>query len=170
MARTSSPSRTSSDDYHDPGTMYNLAKTIGGQPLHFWLVIASYKLVSVTLVADPQVATAKALGHEMASRQAEFVDCSLQGCALRLGPGEELKSRLKEIGNGRSLFVLSCVGSLSSVSLRLAGYVPDSGNSRGGGEGNSAEEKSTTPHETTNDVIHLNQHFEILSLVGTICR
>eukprot|EP00961_Rhodomonas_salina_P123523 1664098-Rhodomonas_salina.2 len=107
---------------------------------------------------------------EMASRQVDSIDCSLQGCALRLGPGEELKSRLKEIGRGRSLFVLSCVGSLSSVSLRLAGYVPDSSTSRGEGEGDKSEEKSITPHETTNDFLHLNQHFEILSLVGTICR
>lgn len=43
--------------------------------------------------------------------------------AVRLGPGEEIKSRLLEVvtaNNLRAPFVISCVGSVQKATLRLA--------------------------------------------------
>ncbi|XP_019640901.1 PREDICTED: uncharacterized protein LOC109482576 isoform X2 [Branchiostoma belcheri] len=68
---------------------------------------------------------------------------------LRLGPGEEIKSALQKFVEEKRLkapFVMTCVGSVSSAKLRLA---------------NATAEKP-------NEVIELDQRYEIVSLVGTL--
>jgi len=74
--------------------------------------------------------------------------------ALRLEPGEEIKARLSEIAAGRSVFVVSCVGSVTSVGLRLAGYT-------------ASDADNAT--KTTNKLRFYDAHFEIVSLSGSIC-
>ncbi|KAG5276592.1 hypothetical protein AALO_G00107450 [Alosa alosa] len=74
---------------------------------------------------------------------------SLQVFALRLAPGEELLSSLLSFVEERKLrapFIITCVGSVTKATLRLANAT--AGN--------------------TNEVIQLNERFEIVSLVGTL--
>ncbi|XP_041354518.1 bifunctional protein GlmU-like [Gigantopelta aegis] len=55
--------------------------------------------------------------------QATPISCNLQCYALRLKPGQELKSHLVEFVQERSLtsaFVLTCVGSVTKARLRMA--------------------------------------------------
>ncbi|KAG7460631.1 hypothetical protein MATL_G00200780 [Megalops atlanticus] len=69
--------------------------------------------------------------------------------ALRLGPGEELLSSLVAFVEERKLkapFIITCVGSVIKATLRLANATADN----------------------TNQVVHLNERFEIVSLVGTL--
>jgi predicted DNA-binding protein with PD1-like motif len=74
--------------------------------------------------------------------------------ALRLEPGEEIYARLREIAAGRSMFVVSCVGSVTSVGLRLAGYT-------------SSDANNVTRVE--NKLRFYDAHFEIVSLTGSLC-
>ncbi|XP_035277164.1 bifunctional protein GlmU-like [Anguilla anguilla] len=70
--------------------------------------------------------------------------------ALRVGPGQELLGALTSFVEERKLrapFVMTCVGSVTKATLRLA-------NSTAG----------------NNEVIHLQERFEIVSLVGTLNR
>ncbi|KPP65927.1 hypothetical protein Z043_115620, partial [Scleropages formosus] len=74
---------------------------------------------------------------------------SLSIHALRLGPGQEILSSLLRVVDERRLrapFILTCVGSVTKATLRLANAT--AGN--------------------TNEVIHLQGRFEIVSLVGTL--
>ncbi|XP_046878000.1 bifunctional protein GlmU-like isoform X2 [Hypomesus transpacificus] len=74
---------------------------------------------------------------------------SLRVHALRLGPGQELLSSLLALVEERGLrapFIITCVGSVTKATLRLA--------------------NATT--ENTNEVVHLQERFEIVSLVGTL--
>uniref|UniRef100_A0A3P9A616 PPC domain-containing protein n=2 Tax=Esox lucius TaxID=8010 RepID=A0A3P9A616_ESOLU len=69
--------------------------------------------------------------------------------AVRLGPGQELLGSLQafvEERNLRAPFIVTCVGSVTKATLRLA----------------------HTTAGNTNEVIHLDEHFEIVSLVGTL--
>ncbi|XP_041109711.1 bifunctional protein GlmU-like isoform X2 [Polyodon spathula] len=69
--------------------------------------------------------------------------------ALRLGPGEEILSSLVKLVEEKELkapFVITCVGSVSKATLRLANATASN----------------------TNEIIHLNEKFEIVSLVGTL--
>lgn len=69
--------------------------------------------------------------------------------ALRLLPGQELVAALNEFvvkNSLRAAFILTCVGSARKATIRLA---------------------SATP-EKPNEIIELNEFFEIVSLVGTI--
>ncbi|XP_036405101.1 bifunctional protein GlmU-like [Megalops cyprinoides] len=69
--------------------------------------------------------------------------------ALRLGPGEELLSSLVAFVEERRLkapFIITCVGSVTKATLRLANATADN----------------------INQVVHLNERFEIVSLVGTL--
>uniref|UniRef100_A0A8C8RUG2 PPC domain-containing protein n=1 Tax=Pelusios castaneus TaxID=367368 RepID=A0A8C8RUG2_9SAUR len=69
--------------------------------------------------------------------------------ALRLGPGEELVTSLLKFVEDKKLkapFVMTCVGSLNRATLRLANATA----------------------WNTNKIIHLNERFEIVSLVGTL--
>lgn len=82
---------------------------------------------------------------------------------IRLKPGDELKKCLIDIASVifarmpedecSSLFLMTCVGSLSDVTLRLANA------SKLDGDGGSNEVKNWS-----------NQRFEIVSLVGTFSR
>ncbi|XP_048586743.1 bifunctional protein GlmU [Nematostella vectensis] len=72
--------------------------------------------------------------------------------AIRLKPGEELVSGLKRFVSENDLgsaFVLTCVGSVRSGTIRLA---------------NATVSSKGDP----NEIMELNGQFEILSLVGTI--
>jgi len=40
-----------------------------------------------------------------------------------LEPGQDIYAHLREVAAGRSMFVLSCVGSVTTVGLRLAGLL-----------------------------------------------
>lgn len=74
---------------------------------------------------------------------------SLRVHALRLGPGEELFSSLLSFVEERKLcapFIITCVGSVTKATLRLANATADN----------------------TNEVIRLQERFEIVSLVGTL--
>uniref|UniRef100_A0A8C6S8T1 PPC domain-containing protein n=1 Tax=Neogobius melanostomus TaxID=47308 RepID=A0A8C6S8T1_9GOBI len=74
---------------------------------------------------------------------------SLQVHALRLGPGAELLSSLRDFVDQRRLrapFVLTCVGSVTMATLRLANATADN----------------------VNEVLELSGRFEIVSLVGTL--
>ncbi|XP_016848982.1 bifunctional protein GlmU [Anolis carolinensis] len=69
--------------------------------------------------------------------------------ALRLGPGEDILSTLVKFVKDRKLkspFVMTCVGSISKATLRLANAIASN----------------------TNKIVHLNERFEIVSLVGTL--
>ncbi|XP_044147715.1 bifunctional protein GlmU-like [Bufo gargarizans] len=74
---------------------------------------------------------------------------SLSVYALRLGPGEEIVTSLFKFvqeKNLRAPFVITCVGSVTKATLRLA----------------NAEAQNT------NEIIHLKERLEIVSLVGTL--
>ncbi|XP_071400691.1 bifunctional protein GlmU-like [Centroberyx affinis] len=74
---------------------------------------------------------------------------SLQVHALRLGPGRELLGSLQALVEERRLrapFIITCVGSVTKATLRLANATATN----------------------TNEVIQLNGRFEIVSLVGTL--
>ncbi|KAL4649011.1 hypothetical protein GN956_G6994 [Arapaima gigas] len=74
---------------------------------------------------------------------------SLSIHALRLSPGQEILSSLLRVVDEKRLkapFILTCVGSVTKATLRLANAT--AGN--------------------TNEVIHLQGRFEIVSLVGTL--
>ncbi|XP_053470687.1 bifunctional protein GlmU-like isoform X1 [Ictalurus furcatus] len=69
--------------------------------------------------------------------------------ALRLGPGQELLSSLQAFVEEKQLkapFIITCVGSVTKATLRLANATADN----------------------TNQVIQLQECFEIVSLVGTL--
>ncbi|KAI1897389.1 hypothetical protein AGOR_G00082800 [Albula goreensis] len=71
--------------------------------------------------------------------------------ALRLQPGQELLSSLLSFVEERKLrapFIITCVGSITKATLRLANATA----------------------ENTNEVVHLQERFEIVSLVGTLNR
>lgn len=68
--------------------------------------------------------------------------------AYRIKPGQDLKRELERVvkeNNIQSGFVATCVGSLSSVTIRMAGAKPE-----------------------LQDVRHFENHYEIVSLVGTL--
>ncbi|KAG7215832.1 hypothetical protein INR49_021867 [Caranx melampygus] len=74
---------------------------------------------------------------------------ALQVHAVRFGPGQELLSSLQSFVEERRLrapFIITCVGSVTKATLRLA--------------------KATA--EDTNHVMNLSGRFEIVSLVGTL--
>ncbi|MEE6474739.1 hypothetical protein FKM82_010479 [Ascaphus truei] len=74
---------------------------------------------------------------------------SLSVYALRLGPGEEIVTSLFKFVQEKKLkapFVITCVGSVNKATLRLANF-------------NALN---------TNEIIYLNENFEIVSLVGTL--
>ncbi|XP_039384321.1 bifunctional protein GlmU-like isoform X3 [Mauremys reevesii] len=69
--------------------------------------------------------------------------------ALRLGPGEDIVTSLLQFVEDKKLkapFVMTCVGSITKATLRLANATASN----------------------TNQIIHLNERFEIVSLVGTL--
>ncbi|CAJ1077695.1 bifunctional protein GlmU-like [Xyrichtys novacula] len=74
---------------------------------------------------------------------------SLQVHAVRFGPGQELLGSLqtfvKEAGL-RAPFIITCVGSVTKATLRLANATASN----------------------TNELLHLTGRFEIVSLVGTL--
>ncbi|KAB5539996.1 hypothetical protein PHYPO_G00095820 [Pangasianodon hypophthalmus] len=74
---------------------------------------------------------------------------SLSVFALRLGPGQELLSSLQAFVEEKQLkapFIITCVGSVTKATLRLANATADN----------------------TNQVIRVQERFEIVSLVGTL--
>ncbi|KAI5609425.1 hypothetical protein C0J50_5920, partial [Silurus asotus] len=74
---------------------------------------------------------------------------SLSVFALRLGPGQELLSSLQAFVQEKQLkapFIITCVGSVTKATLRLANATSDK----------------------PNQVIRLQERFEIVSLVGTL--
>ncbi|KAG8583786.1 hypothetical protein GDO81_008548 [Engystomops pustulosus] len=74
---------------------------------------------------------------------------SLSVYALRLGPGEEIVTSLFKFVQEKKLrapFVITCVGSVTKATLRLA----------------------NSDAQNTNEIIHLKERFEIVSLVGTL--
>ncbi|XP_071324120.1 bifunctional protein GlmU-like [Trachinotus anak] len=74
---------------------------------------------------------------------------ALQVHAVRFGPGQELLGSLQAFVEQRRLrapFIITCVGSLTKATLRLANATA----------------------ANTNEVIHLSGRFEIVSLVGTL--
>ncbi|XP_035534920.1 bifunctional protein GlmU-like [Morone saxatilis] len=74
---------------------------------------------------------------------------SLQVHAVRFGPGQELLGSLQEFVVERRLrapFIITCVGSVTKATLRLANATATN----------------------TNEMIHLSGRFEIVSLVGTL--
>ncbi|XP_041815337.1 bifunctional protein GlmU-like [Chelmon rostratus] len=74
---------------------------------------------------------------------------SLRVHAVRFSPGQELLGSLQAFVEERGLrapFIITCVGSVTKASLRLANATATN----------------------TNEVIHLSGRFEIVSLVGTL--
>jgi len=51
------------------------------------------------------------------------IRAGLECIAVRLEPGQDIYAHLREVAAGRSMFVLSCVGSVTTVGLRLAGLL-----------------------------------------------
>ena len=77
--------------------------------------------------------------------------------AFRLTPGQDLKKSLVSYAKGAKLeagCVVTCVGSLQKVSLRLA----------------NAESKSSKSSGAGNETVSLDERFEIVSLTGTVSR
>ncbi|XP_067428161.1 bifunctional protein GlmU-like [Thunnus thynnus] len=75
----------------------------------------------------------------------------LQVHAVRFGPGQELLGSLQAFVEERRLrapFIITCVGSVTKATLRLANATATN----------------------TNEVIHLSGRYEIVSLVGTLNR
>ncbi|KAM4713686.1 bifunctional protein GlmU-like [Anableps anableps] len=76
---------------------------------------------------------------------------ALQVHAVRFGPGQELFGCLQAFVEERRLrapFIITCVGSVTKATLRLANATATN----------------------TNEVLHLSGRFEIVSLVGTLNR
>ncbi|XP_028997796.1 bifunctional protein GlmU-like isoform X2 [Betta splendens] len=74
---------------------------------------------------------------------------SLQVHAVRFGPGQELLACLQAFVEQRRLrapFIITCVGSVTRATVRLANATATN----------------------TNEVLHLSGRFEIVSLVGTL--
>ncbi|XP_036942353.1 bifunctional protein GlmU-like [Acanthopagrus latus] len=74
---------------------------------------------------------------------------SMQVHAVRFGPGQELFGSLQAFVEERQLrapFIITCVGSVTKATLRLANATASN----------------------TNEVIHLSGRYEIVSLVGTL--
>ncbi|XP_067901846.1 bifunctional protein GlmU-like isoform X2 [Heterodontus francisci] len=74
---------------------------------------------------------------------------SLSAYALRLSPGEEIVTSLITFVKDKKLkapFIITCVGSVTKATLRLANAIASN----------------------TNEIIHLKENFEIVSLVGTL--
>ncbi|XP_067844487.1 bifunctional protein GlmU-like isoform X1 [Heptranchias perlo] len=74
---------------------------------------------------------------------------SLSAYALRLSPGEEIVTSLITFVKDKKLkapFIITCVGSVTKATLRLANAIASN----------------------TNEIVHLNERFEIVSLVGTL--
>ncbi|XP_053316550.1 bifunctional protein GlmU-like [Spea bombifrons] len=74
---------------------------------------------------------------------------SVSAYALRLGPGEEILTSLSKFVQEKRLkapFVMTCVGSVTKATLRLA----------------------NSDALNTNEIIHLSERLEIVSLVGTL--
>uniref|UniRef100_UPI00398E86F4 bifunctional protein GlmU-like isoform X1 n=1 Tax=Pristiophorus japonicus TaxID=55135 RepID=UPI00398E86F4 len=74
---------------------------------------------------------------------------SLSAYALRLSPGEEIVTSLITFVKDKKLkapFIITCVGSVTKATLRLANAIASN----------------------TNEIVHLNEKFEIVSLVGTL--
>jgi len=84
------------------------------------------------------------------SSKVEAFPSSLTVHPMRLKPGTELRSallRYVEENNLRAPFVMTCCGSLTKATLRMASH---------------------TPADGMNKVITYDEHFEICSLVGTL--
>nr|XP_040017073.1 bifunctional protein GlmU-like [Gasterosteus aculeatus aculeatus] len=76
---------------------------------------------------------------------------ALQVHVIRVGPGQELLGSLQAFVDERQLrapFIITCVGSVTKATLRLANATATN----------------------TNEVLHLSGCFEIVSLVGTLNR
>ncbi|KAL6095497.1 uncharacterized protein ACO6RY_09411 [Pungitius sinensis] len=76
---------------------------------------------------------------------------ALQVHVIRVGPGQELLGSLQAFVDERRLrapFIITCVGSVTKATLRLANATATN----------------------TNEVLHLSGRFEIVSLVGTLNR
>lgn len=74
---------------------------------------------------------------------------SLQVHAVRFGPGQELLGSLQAFVESKRLqapFIITCVGSVTKATIRLANATATN----------------------TNELIHLSGRFEIVSLVGTL--
>ncbi|XP_037607384.1 bifunctional protein GlmU-like [Sebastes umbrosus] len=74
---------------------------------------------------------------------------ALQVHVVRFGPGQELLGSLQAFVEERRLrapFIITCVGSVTKATLRLANATASN----------------------TNEVIHLERKYEIVSLVGTL--
>ncbi len=77
--------------------------------------------------------------------------------AFRLTPGQDLRKSLVSYAKGAKLeagCVLTCVGSLQKVSLRLA----------------NADSSTSTHNPKGNETVSLDERFEIVSLTGTVSR
>ena len=96
--------------------------------------------------------------------------------ALRLRPGEEIKSSLLAAVKAKGLSaacVLTCVGSVRKATLRMANAnkgdpavaaAVAAADGRGGGGGGGGGEN---PPASNNEIVTRNERFEIVSLVGT---
>ncbi|KAM4693826.1 bifunctional protein GlmU-like [Discoglossus pictus] len=84
-----------------------------------------------------------------ASAYIEGGPSALSVYALRLGPGEEIVTSLFKFVQEKKLkapFVITCVGSVTKATLRLA----------------------NADAENSNEIIYLKEKFEIVSLVGSL--
>ncbi|XP_023147327.1 bifunctional protein GlmU-like isoform X2 [Amphiprion ocellaris] len=94
----------------------------------------------------PEVQPVRSLRHTMSSAG---TGSSLRVHAVRFGPGQELLGSLQAFVEERRLrapFIITCVGSVTKATLRLANATATN----------------------TNEVMHLTGRFEIVSLVGTL--
>lgn len=104
----------------------------------------------------------------------------MQVHAVRFGPGDELLGALQVFVEERRLrapFIITCVGSVTEATLRLANatatntnQVPASmsGAGAGGRAGGGAEAATGRSQCLLPQVIHLKGRYEIVSLVGTL--
>ncbi|KAI2501131.1 DUF296-containing protein [Fragilaria crotonensis] len=103
-----------------------------------------------------------------------MVSGALRAHCVRLHPGEDLISSIQEAARqtgASACFVVTCVGSLDQVTLRMASHTASHDEETNNHPTRPPSTTSTTASDTTmvmNDIRTWNEPFEIVSLVGTL--
>ena len=99
----------------------------------------------------------------------------ITGHAIRLKPGDDLVSSIEDAakvamvkdGTG-SAFILTAVGSLDTVTLRMANACRTTNTSSSSSSDKNNNNKNNNNNNSNNDIKEFQQRMEVISLVGTM--